>query len=179
MANTAMDENYSEFARRAIFSARYEAHTHGASVVRPEHVILGLLRADRQLFELCAPELNADQIRGTVESRLSRRRTLDRKNVIPLSRATKRVLTFAKKESHSSGDAKIRTEHILAGLIRAERLHTLPLFRKRRWTHEVLSEVDVDPDQILQKIRAGEFHSRQDERATVALGPFKPSNESH
>ena len=168
-----MDENYSELARRAIFSARYEAHKHGASAVQPEHVILGLLRADPQLFELCIPKLTADEIRGTVDSRLSRSRPQDRKNVIPLSRATKKVLTFAKHESHSSGDVKISTEHILAGLITVERLRPLSFFRKRLWTHEILSEVDVDPDEILQKIRAGTLHSRpKDERATRRFGVF-------
>ena len=113
-----MDKNYSEFAPTTIFCARYEAHTHGASAVGPEHVILGLVRADRQLFELCAPKLNADQVRDTLESRLPRSRMLPRKSIIPLSRATKRVLILAKKESDSSGYTKIRTEHILAGLIR-------------------------------------------------------------
>src|SRR5262245_23098866 len=124
MANIAMNEKYTELARRAVFCARYEAHTRGATVVRPEHVILGLLRADRQLFELCAPELNVDQIRATLESRLSRRSTLGREKLIPFSWATRTVLNLAKKESEGSGHPKIGTEHILAGLIRGERLHT-------------------------------------------------------
>lgn len=165
-----MDEEFSEFARRTVFCARYEAHTHGASVVRPEHIILGLLRADRQLFEMCVPKLNAEQIRDTVESRLRRSRVPNQKNIIPLSWATKRVLTLAKKESDSSGDTKIRTEHILAALIMAERRYTLPLFRQHRWTHEILSKTNVNADQILQNIRSGNLHSRPKQEAKVALG---------
>ena len=39
----------------------------------------------------------------------------------------------------------------------------------------VLRECGVDPDPILQKIRAGELDWRpKDERATAALGFFKP-----
>ena len=168
-----MNEDYTELARRAVFCARYEAHTGGATVVRAEHLILGLLRADRQLFELCAPELNVDQIRARFESRLSRPRTLNRK--IPFSRATTRVLNLAKKESASSDHPTIGTEHIMAGLITAERV-TFQFFGKRRsWLSNVLRECGVDPDQILQRIRTGQVDwRRKPERATVALGFFKP-----
>ena len=171
-----MNEEYTKLARKAVFCARYEAHTRGATVVRPEHLILGLLRADRQLLEICAPELAVDHIRASLESRLSRRRVLDRKNVIPLSRATRRVLNLAKNESNSSGHSIIGTEHILGGLIRRERLHTFLLFRKRRsWISTVLRECDVDPDQVLRKIRAGQLEWRpEDKSARAALGFFKP-----
>lgn len=171
-----MNEKYTELAQRAVFCARYEAHTRGATVVRPEHLILGLLRADRELFELCAPELAVDQIRTTLESGLSRHRVLARKNLIPFSRATRRVLNLAKNESDSSGHSKIGTEHILVGLIRGERLHTFQLFRKHRsWISFVLRECGVDPDQILQKIHTGQLDwRRQDKRAKAALGFFKP-----
>jgi len=168
-----MNGEYTELARSAVFCARYEAHIHGATVVRPEHVILGLLRADRQLFQLCAPELNVDQIRATLESRLSRRRTLDRK--ITFARPTRRVLKLAQKESESSGHPKIGTEHILAGLIRGERSHTFLLFRKRPRLSNMLRECGVDPGQILQRIRAGQVDSRpKDEGAIATLGFFKP-----
>jgi ATP-dependent Clp protease ATP-binding subunit ClpC len=171
-----MDGQYTELARRAVFCARYEAQSHGAVVVCPEHVILGLLRADRQLFELCAPELNVDQIRATLESRLSRRPTVDRKNLIPFSWATRRVLSLAKRESDSSVHPKIGTEHILAGLIRAEQVHTFLSFLTRRsWISMVLRECGVEPNQILQRIRAGQLDWRpKDESATPSLGFFNP-----
>lgn len=169
-----MGEKYTALAQTAVFCARYEAHTRGATVVRPEHLILGLLRADRQLFELCAPDLTVDQIRAILESRLSRRRVRDREKLIPFSRTTRRVLNLAKNESDSSGHSRIGTEHILAGLIRGERLHTSLLFRKRSWISIVLRECGVDPDQILQKIHAGQLDWRpQDKRAKAALGFFK------
>jgi len=173
-----MNEKYTELGHRAVFCARYEAHTRGATLVRPEHLILGLLRADRQLLELCAPELTVDQIRATLEPRLSRHRVLDRKNLIPFSRATRRVLKLAKNESDSSGHSKIGTEHILAGLIREAPLQISLQFGKRSRISIVLRESGVDPDQILQKIRAGQLDWRpQDKHPKAALGFFKPIHD--
>lgn len=83
-------------------------------------------------------------------------------------------MNLAKNESDRSGHSRIGTEHILAGLIRGERLHTSLLFRKRSWISIVLRECGVDPDQILQKSHAGQLDWRpQDKRAKAALGFFK------
>lgn len=116
--------------------------------------------------------MNVNEIRASFESRVSRRRTLDGKSIVQFSKATRRVLDRAKKESHGSGYSNIGTEHLLAGLIRAERLHRFPLWRtRRRWISSVFRECGMDPDQILQKIRAGQLDRRpKPVRVTAALG---------
>ena len=44
-----MFERYTEKARRVIFFARYEASQFGSPYIETEHLLLGLLREDKQL----------------------------------------------------------------------------------------------------------------------------------
>ena len=44
-----MFERYTEKARRVIFFARYEASQFGASQIEAEHILLGLMREDKNL----------------------------------------------------------------------------------------------------------------------------------
>ena len=46
-----MFERYTEKARRVIFFARYEASQFGAQAIEAEHILLGLLREDKQLTQ--------------------------------------------------------------------------------------------------------------------------------
>jgi ATP-dependent Clp protease ATP-binding subunit ClpC len=45
-----MFERYTEKARRVIFFSRYEASELGGRAIEPHHILLGLLREDKQLF---------------------------------------------------------------------------------------------------------------------------------
>jgi ATP-dependent Clp protease ATP-binding subunit ClpC len=44
-----MFERYTERARRVIFFARYEVSNYGIRHIETEHLLLGLLREDREL----------------------------------------------------------------------------------------------------------------------------------
>jgi ATP-dependent Clp protease ATP-binding subunit ClpC len=44
-----MFDRYTEKARCVIFFARYEASQFGAPAIEPEHLLLGLLKEDKQL----------------------------------------------------------------------------------------------------------------------------------
>jgi ATP-dependent Clp protease ATP-binding subunit ClpC len=44
-----MFERYSEPARRVIFYSRYMASQFGSPEIETEHLVLGLLRADREI----------------------------------------------------------------------------------------------------------------------------------
>jgi Clp amino terminal domain, pathogenicity island component len=46
-----MFERYTERARRVIFFARYDASNYGSSTIESEHLLLGLLREDRNLIQ--------------------------------------------------------------------------------------------------------------------------------
>ena len=45
----AMFERYTERARRVIFFARYEASQFGSTTIETEHLLLGLIREDKNL----------------------------------------------------------------------------------------------------------------------------------
>jgi ATP-dependent Clp protease ATP-binding subunit ClpC len=47
-----MFERYVEKARRSIFFARYEASAFGSPVIDIEHLLLGILREDKELVAL-------------------------------------------------------------------------------------------------------------------------------
>jgi len=50
-----MFERYTEAARRVIFFARYEASQYGSAVIDTEHLLLGLVREDRDLLDHFIP----------------------------------------------------------------------------------------------------------------------------
>ena len=49
-----MFERYTEVARRTIFFARFDASMFGSPYIETEHLLLGLLREDRTLWDSAA-----------------------------------------------------------------------------------------------------------------------------
>jgi ATP-dependent Clp protease ATP-binding subunit ClpC len=112
-------ENYTEKARRAIFFARYEVSQLGASTIETEHLLLGLLREDKNLVSLfTAARSSADEIRKQIEERVERGATLSTAVEVPLSDDLKKALQYAADESRRLGHKHIGTEHLLIGLLR-------------------------------------------------------------
>src|SRR6266704_3405307 len=74
-AKGKMFERYTEMARRVIFFARYEASQFGASMIEPEHLLLGLSREDKPLFSrfLTDSKQSLEYIRGQIKQRSSAR----------------------------------------------------------------------------------------------------------
>src|SRR6267142_2028189 len=119
-----MFERYTEMARRVIFFARYEASQFGASMIEPEHLLLGLSREDKPLFArfLTNGKQSLESIRGKIEQRSS---SNDRDRIptaveLPLAAESKLALHYAHEESERLGDRHIGTEHLLLGLLRLE-----------------------------------------------------------
>jgi ATP-dependent Clp protease ATP-binding subunit ClpC len=117
-----MFERYTEKARRVIFFARYEANQFGASQIEAEHVLLGLLREDKNLTHrfFHRSHANVESIRKEIEGRAVWRDRVREQIDIPLSSEAKRVLAFAAEESERLGNRHIGTEHLLLGLMREE-----------------------------------------------------------
>ncbi len=117
-----MFERYTEKARRVIFFARYEANQFGASQIEAEHVLLGLLREDKNLTHrfFHRSHANVESIRKEIEGRAVWRDRIREQIDIPLSGEAKRVLAFAAEESERLGNRHIGTEHLLLGLMREE-----------------------------------------------------------
>ncbi|MBP1611023.1 MAG: clpC, partial [Acidobacteria bacterium] len=66
-----MFEKYTEKARRVIFFARYEASQFGSPFIETEHLLLGLIREDKNLTTRFFPKSGAsiDSIRKEIEGR--------------------------------------------------------------------------------------------------------------
>src|SRR5712692_2166953 len=110
-----MFERYTEMARRVIFFARYEASQFGASMIEPEHLLLGLSREDKPLFArfLTDGKQSLESIRGQIEQRSSAKDRIAVSVELPLAPETKLALSYAHDESERLGDRHIGTEHFL------------------------------------------------------------------
>ena len=111
-----MFERYNEKARRTIFFARCEASNYGSAYIETEHILLGLIRESRWLFNKVLPNLDGDAIRGEIKPRSDKKiaTSVD----LPLSDAAKSVLTRAAEEAARLNDRHIGCEHLLLGLMR-------------------------------------------------------------
>jgi ATP-dependent Clp protease ATP-binding subunit ClpC len=114
-----MFERYSEKARRVMFFARYEASQFGAQAIEPEHILLGLLREDKQLAQRYLRNLEAESIRRQIEERIPPREKVASVD-LPLSPTARRVLDYAADESERLQHRQISTEHILLGILREQ-----------------------------------------------------------
>lgn len=117
-----MFERYTEKARRVIFFSRYEASQFGASQIEAEHILLGLIREDKNLIGrfFRRSGANVESIRREIEGRTIVRDRSSTQIDLPLSEEAIRVLRFAAEESETLGNRHIGTEHLLLGLLRKE-----------------------------------------------------------
>src|SRR6266508_2081914 len=113
-----MFERYTEKARRVIFFARYEASQFGAQAIEVEHLLLGLLREDKQLVQLLfsTPHSAVEAIRREIETANPLRDKVAASVDLPIASATKRVMNHAADESDRLGNRHIGTEHLLLGI---------------------------------------------------------------
>src|SRR5215216_3470116 len=118
-----MFERYTEKARRVIFFARYEASQFGAQAIDAEHILLGLLREDKQLTQkfFYDPQHTAESIRKEIEGRTPLRDKVSASVDLLLSQSAKRVLSYAADESERLQHRHIGTEHLLLGILREEK----------------------------------------------------------
>jgi ATP-dependent Clp protease ATP-binding subunit ClpC len=128
-----MFEKYTEKARRVIFFARYEASQFGSSYIETEHLLLGLIREDKNLTNRFFPKANAsiDSIRKEIEGRTTIRDKVSTSVELPFSDESKRALNAAAEESERLSHKHIGTEHMLLGLLREERCIAAEILRER------------------------------------------------
>ncbi len=153
-----MFERYTEKARRVIFFARYEASQYGAVQIEAEHVLLGLIREDKQIAQrfFNRAQASVESIRKDVESRIVLRQRHPQSVDLPLSLEAKRVLAFAAEESERLGNRHIGTEHLLLGLLREENSLASEILYERgiRLTDirgELLRQSGRERDSVLRK----------------------------
>jgi NAD(P)-dependent dehydrogenase (short-subunit alcohol dehydrogenase family) len=128
-----MFERYTEKARRVIFFARYEASQFGASAIEAEHILLGVLREDKEITDrfFPRPQGAVESIRKEIEGRTTVREKTSTSVDLPLSNLAKRVLVYAHDESDRMGHTYIGTEHLLLGLLREQATLAAEVLRER------------------------------------------------
>jgi ATP-dependent Clp protease ATP-binding subunit ClpA len=131
-----MFEKYTEKARRVIFFSRYETSELGGRAIEPEHILLGLLREDLDLFRRLLPEgtdlvAAANAVRSAVEAAHPKGEKLSASVDMPLSASSKLVLLGAANESQKMGHYHIGTEHLLVALLRDDQSLASELLRTR------------------------------------------------
>src|ERR1700675_844395 len=108
-----MFDRYTEKARRVIFFARYEASEFGSPYIETEHLLLGLLREDKELTNRFLPWVSApvESIRQRVRAVTPVREKISTSVDLPLSDESKRVLAYASEEAARLNHTHLGTEH--------------------------------------------------------------------
>ena len=117
-----MFERYTERARRVIFFARYEASQFGSTTIETEHLLLGLIREDKNLTNrFLRNHSSIESIRKEIEGRTTIREKVSTSIDLPLSNECKRILAYAAEEAERLNHRHIGTEHLLLGILREEK----------------------------------------------------------
>ena len=113
-----MFERFTLKARRAIVVSQDEARTLHHDLIRPEHLLLGLVQGDgiaTQALGLLG--VNPQRLRATVEETVERSKTDKQAEKVPFSPAAKRALELSLREALRLGHNYIGTEHLLLGTL--------------------------------------------------------------
>jgi len=125
-------ERYTEKARRVIFFARYEASQYGSPYIETEHLLLGLMREDKQLANrFLRQQGSIESIRKEIEARITIRERISTSVEVPLSAECKRILNMASEEAERLGHKHVGTEHLLLGILREEKCFGAEILMER------------------------------------------------
>ena len=108
--------------RQALFFSRHESATLGRLKIRPEHVLLGLIRSDgrssRNLWKTAGVTLEAARV-AVVDPNEPRDEVVEPVQ-IAFQDATKALFTAAAQEADRLGHKRIATAHVVLALMREE-----------------------------------------------------------
>ena len=115
-------DRFTMATRQALFYSRYESATLGRLSIRPEHVLLGVIRGDgrssRDLWKTSGVTL--DEARAAVVDPNEPRDEVAEPVQIPFQSATKSLFTAAAGEADRLGHERIATAHVVLALMREE-----------------------------------------------------------
>src|SRR6201981_746810 len=128
-----MFERYTEKARRVIFFGRYEASQFGSKFIKTEHLLLGILREEKNLALrlLKGPAGAFESFRRDIEAHTVAGEKVSTSVDLPLSNENKRVLAFAAEEAEKMACKYIACGHLLLGLLREEKCFAATLLLNR------------------------------------------------
>jgi ATP-dependent Clp protease ATP-binding subunit ClpC len=118
-----MFERYNEKARHAIFFARYEASSLGSPYIEAEHLLLGLMRDDKQLFaSLLSSDTSIVRLAEEFRSNLPQQTPVSTTVDLPFGLVAKRSLAYSAEEAEQLKSREISPGHLLLGLLRDDSL---------------------------------------------------------
>jgi hypothetical protein len=120
--STSLFDRFTMSTRQALFFSRYESATLGRLRIRPEHVLLGIIRgegrASRDLWKTTGVTL--DEARTAMVDPNEPRDEIVEPVQIPFQDATKALFAAAAEEADRLGHAKVSTAHVVLALLREE-----------------------------------------------------------
>jgi ATP-dependent Clp protease ATP-binding subunit ClpA len=106
-------ERFTDAARRVVVAAQEEARDNDADHIRPEHLLLALVRVDGVAADLLAASgVTAEALRPRLE-----RGSAVSPSHIPFSPVAKEALEAALREAKRRRSDQIDTEHLLFGIL--------------------------------------------------------------
>jgi hypothetical protein len=134
-------ERYTERARRTIFFGRFEASQFGSPYIETEHLLLGLLREDKELANrFLRSHAAVESIRKQIEGHTAPGEKAPTSVDLPLSHECKRVLVYGAEEAERLNHKHIGTAHLLLGLMREKHCFASQLLREQGLTLESARE---------------------------------------
>jgi ATP-dependent Clp protease ATP-binding subunit ClpC len=114
-----MFERFTVTARATLLFARQETTELGGMTIEAEHILLGLLRADKgptpRLFAVA--NLSYSDARAQIRAHWGARPQVACSVEVPFSDETERILQYAKEEADRVGHSHIGTGHLLLGVL--------------------------------------------------------------
>jgi ATP-dependent Clp protease ATP-binding subunit ClpC len=145
-----MFERFTETAKRTLFFARHETTELGGMAIEAEHMLLGLLRADKgptpHLFAIA--NLSYSDARARIRSHWGVRPQVPTSVELPFSDQTERIVMYAIEEADRLGHKYIGTGHLLLGVLRQDSSFAAAMLRSHGMTIEDLREQIVKPPTV-------------------------------
>jgi hypothetical protein len=127
-----MFERYTERARRAIFYARLESSKLGGPCIESEHLLLGLLAADKSIFVRFLPAGSIEtEIRQVIIQSIAARPPIPSSVDLPLSNECKRIILYSAEEADKLRHQNVDADHLLLGTLREENCFAARLLVER------------------------------------------------
>jgi hypothetical protein len=152
-----MFERYTEKARRVIFYARYEASQFGSPYIETEHILLAVLRENKEITRLILPAGAVESIRKQIETKGTRVPKSATSIDLPLSNESKRVLTYGAEEAERLQYKHIGSDHLFLGLLR----------EGTSFSARLLKDHGIDLENARQQILASLPTDQPEKRVTV------------
>lgn len=153
-------KTYTAKADRVLFFAQYEATCRENDEVEPEHILLGLVWADPELFRKlsgASPAVADDMLAG-LKGRAVKPKSNTFGALPPLSASGKKILDSAIAYSQRLNHEYIGTEHIL-----------LSLLAERSQTSWILCELGFTIEEIIPRIIGGSITDQNQQSSDRAV----------